>query len=74
MRKLTTDEQRWLDEYIRDEFGLDNAGAGISNEMKNVVYESFEFQRYLLGIYWKRLCDEVTTSFGCLLGFFKLHK
>ncbi len=55
MKKLTTDEQAWLDEYIKNKFGLDEVGAGVSEEMKMAIYELLEFQVYLLKKIWTRL-------------------
>lgn len=74
MRQLNDDEQMWLDEYIRDEFGLDDAGAGVSEEMRMAIAESFEFQVYLLKKNWIRFCEEITTSFIQILQIFRLHK
>ena len=66
---MTKDEQIWLNEYIRDEFRLDDASTGVSEEMRMAIAESFEFQRYLLKRNWTRLKEEVFISIRQILRF-----
>lgn len=74
MEKLTNNEQKWPDQYIWDKFRLDNEGATILYEMRLAVFESFEFQRYLLGIYYKRLKEGILIIIRPILRFLRIHK
>ncbi len=72
MRKMTKDEQIWLNEYILNELKLDNADA--SDKMKMAIYNTFEFQKFLLKKNWQRLLGEIATYIRPVLNLLKIHK
>lgn len=63
MKKLNDKEQRYLDEYIKKEMNWMES-AYLSSEVKDAIYNTFEFQVCLLKMHFKDLKFELHKLFS----------